>query len=45
MYQVYRTHRLEPIYATQYILTSVDSDEPVQSPFKLTTPNDVQSVA
>ena len=26
------------------ILTSVDSDEPVQSPFKLETPNDVQSV-
>ena len=27
------------------ILTSVDSDEPVQSPFKLKTQNDVQSVA
>ena len=27
------------------ILTSVDSDEPVQPPFKLKTPNDVQSVA
>ena len=27
------------------ILTSVDSDEPVQPPSKLRTPNDVQSVA
>ena len=27
------------------ILTSVDSDEPIQPPFKLKTPNDVQSVA
>ena len=27
------------------ILTSVDSDEPVQPPFKLETPNDVQSGA
>ena len=27
------------------ILTSVDSDEPVQSTFKLRTPNGVQSVA
>ena len=27
------------------ILTSVDSDEPVKPPFKLKTPNDVQSVA
>ena len=27
------------------ILTSVDSDEPVQPPFKLRTPNDVRSVA
>ena len=27
------------------ILTSVDSDKPVQPPFKLRTPNDVQSVA
>ena len=27
------------------ILTSVDSDEPVQPPFKLRSPNDVQSVA
>ena len=26
------------------ILISVDSDEPVQPPFKLKTPNDVQSV-
>ena len=27
------------------ILTSVDSDEPVQTPLSLETPNDVQSVA
>ena len=27
------------------ILTSVDSDEPVQPPFKLEAPNSVQSVA
>ena len=27
------------------ILTSVDSDEPLQPPFKLKTPNGVQSVA
>ena len=27
------------------ILTSVDSDEPVRPPFKLETPNSVQSVA
>ena len=27
------------------ILTSADSDSPVQPPFKLITPNDVQSVA
>ena len=27
------------------ILTSVDSDEPVQSPFKPETPNDVRLVA
>ena len=27
------------------ILTSVDSDEPVQSPFKLGNSNDVQSVS
>ena len=33
---------------SKHILTSVDSDESVQSPFKLRnleTPNDVQSVA
>ena len=33
----YRTHRLEANIATQCgILTSVDSDEPVQPPSKLT---------
>ena len=32
-------------FPTMCILTSVDSDEPKQPPFKLRTPNSVQSVA
>ena len=40
--------RNEPVHeiSQQFdILTSVDSDEPVQPPFKLRDPNDVWSVA
>ena len=32
-------------FPTMWHLASVDSDEHVQPPFKLRTPNDVQSVA
>ena len=44
-------HKLKKNWAVTWdfqqfdILTSVDSDEPVQPSFKLETPNDVQSVA
>ena len=31
-------------FPTMWYFTSVDSDEPVQPPFQLETPNDVQSV-